>query len=73
MGTTVLCYYKENKLFHFFPEDNGLKLRSFNKDHPGDMQRRNDNDPTYHQLSQGDDLRLGHTNYHVSNPSNKDW
>ena len=59
--------------FIFFLEDNGLKLRSFNKDHPGDMQRRNDNDPTYHQLSQGDDLRLGHTNYHVSNPSNKDW
>ena len=39
------------------------------------MQRRNENnEPTYHQLGHGDDLRLNHSNYHaVSNPSNKDW
>jgi len=57
-------------------KDAGLKLRSFNKDHAvGDLQRRNENnEPTYHQLGHGDDLRLNHSNYHaVSNPSNKDW
>ena len=53
----------------------GLKLRSFNKDQISeDLQRqRNDNDNPYHQLGHGDDLRLNHSSYHVSNPSNKDW
>ena len=56
-------------------ENGGLKLRSFNKDQISeDFQRqRNDNENPYHQLGHGDDLRLSHSNYHVSNPSNKDW
>ena len=68
-------YFFLKTYFFLILEDAGLKLRSFNKDHTGDLQRRNENnEPTYHQLGHGDDLRLNHSNYHVnSNPSNKDW
>ena len=56
----------------FFLEDGiGLKIRSFDKsDH---LQRRNEAEPTYHQLGHTEDMRIGHPNYHVINPSNKDW
>lgn len=54
--------------------DVGLKLRPFKEEVAiGEHIRRNDNEPTYHQLGQTDDLRLGHSNYHVSNQSSKDW
>jgi len=55
-------------------EDVGLKLRSFNKEASDHLQRRNENDPTYHQLGHNnEDMRLNHSNYHVTNPTNKDW
>ena len=48
----------------------GLKLRSFNnEDHIA--RRTGETEPTYHHL--GEEMRLNHTNYHVSNPSSKDW
>ena len=51
----------------------GLKLRSFNKEAADHVQRRNENEPTYQQLGHTEDMRLNHTNYHVTNPTNKDW
>ena len=65
-------FWNFHPLFNsFFVEDGiGLKLRSFNnEDHIA--RRAGETEPTYHHL--GDEMRLNHTNYHVTNPSNKDW
>ena len=62
------------KLMILFEEDGiGLKLRSFNnEDHHIARRAGGETEPTYHHLG-ADDMRLNHTNYHVTNPSNKDW
>jgi len=50
----------------------GLKLRSFNNEDHNIARRAGETEPTYHHLG-ADEMRLNHTNYHVTNPSNKDW
>ena len=43
-----------------------MKLRSFNKEASDQIQRRNENEPTYHQIGHTEEMRLNHSNYHVS-------
>ena len=66
-------YYSYLYFLIFQAEDVGLKLRSFNKEATDHLQRRTENEPTYQQLGHTEDMRLNHTNYHVTNPANKDW